>query len=593
LPGVVALFLGTVKLFGPIAAPIRWLVLAAHLATAWLLGRTARRYGGPIASWVVPFAYVVPCGFSSMWIWEPNGAGVPLAELFVALALLAIARSEEIGPRRARCLAALALVAGLAFEATLAPLVLGPALLDELERRRRGRPEWPIGIFTVACLALAAGMAALSSFFFRLTYGGRLDVNVPQGLRRAAFLVLSAPFRLFLPGVPIGTSADGDSNAIRVCLYGLALGLGVAALLFWLWRRGVPRLGVVAGLQALGPLGLLCLVGLGRWRVSFRDLYDADRYFFTLLLPISLLVGAAAQSLAERFLPQRRALAWLGVAAGVAGAAFWTGAHRAAMLRRIPFGVYAVQAERLDRIDRLATRVRAALIQVPPGSGAIRIPDGSFWLPGLHNGRISARLFVAGYVRDRRFALGTDLVDERSAAFLNPIFAAWGRETGAPEPYLSIRNGRLFDPAVRGVDFRDGALDEQVISGFYPWEENARWLGARGELHLTLLSPILSLTLRFPRERLMALDPSWSTAALSVRLVDEQEASAGEAKIVDLSHDGFHTYTLNEEDFVARYGAGRPVRLVFECGRTWRPKDVIPGSADDREVCAQMVSAGF
>jgi hypothetical protein len=592
LPGVVALFLGTVKLFGPIAAPIRWLVLAAHLATAWLLGRNARRYGGPIAAWVVPFAYVVPCGFSSMWIWQPNGSGVPLAELFFALALLAIARSQEIGPRRARWAAALALALGLAFEATLAPLVLGPALLDELERRRRGTAGRPVGSFTVVC----AGVAALSRFFYHLTYGGRLDVNLPQGLKRAAFLVLSAPFRFFFPGVPLGATEGGGPTATRACLYGLALGVALAVLLTWLWRRGIPRLARVAALQAAGPLGLLGLVGIGRWHSNFRELYDADRYFFTLLIPISLLAGATAESLAERFSARRRALSWVAwgaVAVLAAGTAFWAGAHRTAMLRRIPFGVYAVQAERLGRLERLAAGVRASLYQVAPGTGAVRIPDDSFWLPGLHNGRISTRLFVTGFVRDPRFALGTERVDERSAAFLNPILAAWGRETGAPEPYLSIRHGRLYDAAVRGIDFRDGAHDEQVISGFYPWEENARWLGARGELRLTLLSPLLSLALRFPRNRLMALDPNWRTAALSVRLVDEQEASAGEAKIVHLSHDGRYTYTLNEEDFGARYGAGRPVRLVLECGRTWRPKDVIPGSTDGREVCAQMVWAGF
>ncbi len=594
LPGVVALFVGTVRLFGPTAVPIRWLILAVHLATAWLLGRTARRYGGPIASWVVPVAYVVPCGFSSMWIWQPNGAGVPLAELCFAVALLAIARSEEFGPRRARWLAALALAAGLAFEATLAPLILGPALLDEFERRRRGTAGRPIGIFTVACLALAAGVAALSSFLYRLTYGGKLDVNLPHGLARAAFLVLSAPFRFFLPGVPIGATDGGRSTALRGCLYGLALALPVAAFLFWLWRRGAPRLATVALLQAVGPLGLLGLVGLGRWRSGFLDLYEADRYFFSLLVPIALLVGAVAASLAERFPTRRRALARLAVVAGVALVAFWAGAHRAAMLRRIPFAIYAVQTERLGRIDRLAARVRTALDQLPPGSGPVRIPDDSFWLPDLHNGRISTRLFVTGFVRDPRFALGTTIVEERNAAFLNPILAAWGRETGAAEPFVSIKNGRLYDAAiVRGIDFRDGAHDEEVISGFYPWEGNFRWLGARGELRLTIMSAVLNLALSFPRDRLMASDPSWGAATLTVRLIDEQQGDSGQASTLHLSQDGLGGYTVNEQEFLGRLGSGRRVRVVLECGRTWRPADVIPGSTDTRELCAQMTSAGF
>ncbi|HXU45680.1 MAG TPA: hypothetical protein VN783_09145 [Thermoanaerobaculia bacterium] len=593
LPGVVALFLGTVRLFGPTAAPIRWLILAVHLATAWLLGRTARRYGGPIASRVVPFAYLVPCGFSSMWIWQPNGAGVPLAELGFAAALLAIARSEELGPQRARWLAALALAAGLAFEATLAPLVLGPALLDEMERRRRGTAGRPVGIFTVACLALAAGMAVLSSYLYHLTYGGKLDVNLPKGLERAVFLALSAPFRFFLPGVKIGAADGGGPTAIRGCLYGLALALPVAAFLFWLWRRGAPRLAIVALLQAVGPLGLLALVGLGRWRSTFLDLYEADRYFFSLLVPIALLAGAVAVSLAERRrLPlRRRALAWLALAAV---AAFWAGAHRAAMLRRIPFDIYALQAERLHRIDRLAARVRAELDRLPPGSGPVRIPDDSFWLPDLHNGRISTRLFVAGFVRDRRFGLGSAIVDDRSAAFLNPILAAWGRETGASEPSLSIRKGRLYDPAiVRGIDFRDGANDEQVISGFYPWAENARWLGARGELRLTIMSSVLNLALVFPRDRLTALDPSWGAATLSVRLVDEQQGDSWQASALQLSKDGLGEYPVNVEGFLGRFGAGRRVRVVLECGRTWRPKDVIPGSTDARELCTQVIAAGF
>jgi hypothetical protein len=594
LPGVVALFLATIRLFGPTAGPIRWLILAVHLATAWLLGRTARRYGGPIASRIVPFAYLVPCGFSSMWIWQPNGAGVPLAELGFAVALLAIARSEELGPRRARWIAGLALVAGLAFEATLAPLILGPALLDELERRRHGRPKRPIGIFTVACLALAAGVAALSNFLYHLTYGGALNINLPHGLARAVFLVLSAPFRFFLPGVPIGATDGGGPTAIRGCLYGLALALPVAAFLFWLWRRGIPRLGQVALLQAIGPLGLLGLVGLGRWRTPFLDLYDADRYFFSLLVPIALLVGAVAVSLAERFPPRRRSLACLVLVAGAVGVIFWAGAHRTAMLRRIPYDIYALQGERLGRLDRLAARVQAALDQLPPGSGPVRITDDSFWLPDLHNGRVSTRLFVAGFVRDPRFALGDTLIDDRSAAFLNPILAAWGREIGAPGPFLSIRNGRLYDPAtVRGIDFRDGPHDEEVISGFYPWEGNSRWLGARGELRLTVMSPVLNLAIGFPHDRLTALDPSWGDASLSIRLIDEQQGASGQASTLQLSQDGLGVYTLNVEDFLSRFGAGRRVRVLLECRRTWRPMDVIPGSTDARDLCIQLLSVGF
>ncbi|MFL6198283.1 MAG: hypothetical protein ACJ76J_03820 [Thermoanaerobaculia bacterium] len=581
----------SLKLFGIQAFPFRLFVLAAHAASAFFLGLLARRYSGSAAAGLAAgLTYVGACGFSSMWIWFPSGSTVPFAMALLTGSLAVLAWRDRLGVRRARLIAGAALLAALLTESTLAPMAALPLLLDEHERWRQGRPRRPLGLFSVFCIAATVAVAALASFFYTRTFGPGLSLSPWHGVPRAAFLLLVAPFRLCVPGIPITASSPGLATALLGSLLGLAVGAPITALLLALWRRGAPRLAGIAALLAVGPLGVVGLVGLGRWRWSYWDLYDADRYFFTLLVPLSLLAGAAAAAVAGhlRQWPRRsRAALLLLVAAGLCAELVL---HRRAMLGRIPFGVYDAHEARFEQLGLLADRLHAAARALPAGSPPLQVPDTSIWFPDVHNGHVTTRtlLHVIGRGPGARLRLAKGPVSERDARLLNPVLEAWAREIGAPLPYLSIRDGRLVDAHTTSyVDFRQAAQPEAALAGFYDWEGSYRWMAKRGELGLTLSCRELVLVLATAPEALQA-----GPLAVQVSVVDEGIGWPAPVGTVQLQGAAPNLYRLDALPFLVRLGAGRRVHLVLESDRAWRPIDLLPGSFDPRELSVQVLAAG-
>ncbi len=582
----------SLKLFGVDVLAFRLLNLAAHAAAAVFLGLMARRASGSDAAGLATgVTYVGAAGLSSMWVWFPTGAGLTFGIAFLTGAAAALAHRARLGVRRARVLAGLGVVLGLASESTLFPLVALPVLLDEAERRREGARR-PIGAFAVFCAVAVVACVGLASFFYRGNYGGSgFSISLRHGIPRAVFLMLVAPFRLLFPGIWTGASDPGLKTAVLGSALGLAVALPAVALLLALWRRGAPRLAAIAAFAAVGPLGIVGLVGLGRWRTSYWEIFDADRYFFTLLIPLSLLAGAVAATASERlrswpWRPRIALLLLLFLAFGTELAL-----HRRAMLNRIPFHVYDDHERRLDQLSRLADRLETAARTLPPAAPPLEFPDTDFWFPEVHNGRISARLFVYA-ISDRadgRLRLGGLRVSERDSRILNAVLAAWAQEIGEPGPFLSIVDGRLVDARIAPfVDFRTDAHDAVVVSGFYRWEEASRWMSRRGELRLSLRSRHLAFLLAVPREALAGPQE----IAVTVTAVDEESGGSAGLGTIHVRQEGIQRYPLDAKPFLGRMGAGRIVRLVLESDRTWRPDATIPGSLDPRPLSVQVFAAG-
>jgi hypothetical protein len=328
----------------------------------------------------------------------------------------------------------------------------------------------------------------------------------------------------------------------------------------------------------------------------YEELYDADRYFFPLLIPAALFVGFAADRL------RTNSVAWtrprrVGFALFLAGAcAAELLAHRSALLMRFPREVFDAHERRFSQLKLLAERLNDAARRLPPGHPPIHFPDSNIWFPDVHNGRISTRLLLAVINRHStpRLQLGGPTVGPEDARLLNPVLEAWARGIGEPLPYLSIESGSLVNARETGMaNFRNDACEQTVISGFSPWEGSSRWMGPRGELRLVMTSPRLVLLFASPMTAIRRVHPDWTSIDVRVTVVDEGAGYTFPAGIVRVSQDGIQTYRLESWDLPRRLGYGRRVHLVLESERSWRPIEVVAGSADSRQLTVRVFAAGF
>ncbi|HEX5719792.1 MAG TPA: hypothetical protein VF179_26795 [Thermoanaerobaculia bacterium] len=593
LPLMRVAFHASAAWFGTDPVPFRLAIFGAHVATAWFLGLLALRYSGRAAAALAAgLVYVLPIGFSSMMLWAITAAGVPIGLVGLSGALLALAHRETLGVRRARLLAGAGCLMALLSGSGLMPLLAGPLLLDEYERRRAGARRWSLGPFAVFCLAAMAATALATAAVYARLHGHTPSLNVLQGLPRAGFLLAITPYRYVLPGLGLPLSTTQLGNLVLWSSLGLAIAAPVAALLLALWRRGASLLAQVAALTAVGPVGVLLLVGAGRWDWSYADLYEADRYFFVLLLPLAVLAGAVAAAVADRVQgwTARQRAAFLALCVAAAGAEM--ALHHRALLHRVPFAVFAAHERRFDQLSDLAKRLEATASRLPPGSPPLSFPDGSLWFRDVHNGRISARtlLHVIGS-GGPRLRLAPEPVGERDSRILNAVLAEWARATGDPKTAPVLVAGRLMNAqAADIVDFRADAQEQAVLSGFYPWEGTYRWMGKRGELRLTLARPALQLLLAAPIAELQA-KKGWEAILVSVTAVDETTKAAVPLGTVRITQDGPSVYTVDPSPFLSRSPGGKAI-LVLEADRTWRPGEVLAGSQDQRDLSILVVTAG-
>jgi len=601
VPLVRIAFHANLALFGVWALPFRLLVFLAHAGAAVFMALVARRYtGSTVAGWAAALAYVLPAGFSSVWIWLMTGAGVPLGLFGLTGALAALAWTGSLGRARARGLAAAGLAVAAAAESTLVPLVLVAALFDEIERRRDGTAtsRRPLGGFTLAILGGALAAVAAAAILYRRVYGRTFVLDVTHGLPRALFLAMVAPFRYFFPGLLLAQAGEPPYFVpVHGCLLGLVVAAAVAVLLLGLGRRFPPALVPVAAAAASGPLAILLLVGLGRAATSYVELYDADRYFFTLLLPISLLaagVTAGLRAVAGGWPPGRRRALAATLAAAVAAEAVL---HFDALQQRVTFPEFARHERRFAQLTQLDDALARAVRRLPPGQAPPRFPESDLHYPDVHNGRISAALVLLGVGRGRT---GVELVHgpvgERDARLLNPVLAAWARSVGEPLPYLSIAGGHLVDAHVHGmVDFRGDPGETMVVSGFYPWEGTARWMGERGVLRLTAGERHqLTLILGAPAPQIARRYPERPPIRVRVSLTDE--ITGGTVPIGTITVGPGEAEAVHVVDctaFFNAFGNGRLVQLVLDAGPSWRPADVLPNTTDSRLLTVRVTAAGF
>ena len=595
VPVLRLLLTASATLFGTDATPLRLLVFASHILSALFLALTARRLlRDDAAGLVTGVLYVLPSGFSSMWLWFPSGGCVPIGIAGVTGALAAIVHADSIGRTRAGLLAAGGCVFALACDNSLVPLLAAPFFLSIAERRRAGdrRLASRLEVFLAALGALA--LLATRLFYTRLT-GASLHTEPIAALKRFVFLACAAPFRYLFPGPsvvrPLGV-VEGFPK--MEAAFGIVVALAAVAAILVLLTPATRR-GAVAALATLpAGLGFLALVGIARWNYPYEELFDGDRYFFPLLIPAALLAGTAAAAFRERLRADRRLrAAFLGVALVAFG--LETLLHRRAMLYRVSWDVYAVHAKRFDTLTRLAGMLADAARALPPDAPPLAVPDTNLFFPDVHNGRISTRflLTISNRRPTPRLVLARSPVGPRDASILNGIFEAWAREIGVT-PWFAVENGEIRDlhrPDV--VDFVISAQEADVPSGFYAWAQPTRWMARRGVVRVVLSAPKLRVEFACPVAALEAARPLAPVPVLDVALEDPDGGEPVPLGAIRPDGSAWRAYDLAvPEAFWARHH-GTPVRVVLASRSTWRPADVLPGSRDARELSVEVFRIGF
>jgi hypothetical protein len=565
------LFLTYMKLFGLNAVLWRVLSVLVHAASAVFVALLAWRYSGKERAGVAAaIVYAASCGFSSMFVWFPSGAAVPLSFAALTGASALLAWRDHLRVRR--IIAGIAVVAALLAWRSFAPMAFLPAIIDEIERRLEGARR-PIGAFSLFCLAAIASVVLGGMPLITV----HVESNTLHGLPRSLFLVLVAPFRFFFPSLPIIASDTGRSTALLGSALGVTVGAVIIALLAVLWRRGVPRLARVATLCAIPPVGAISLIGLFRSQMTYLETYDADRYFYPLLIPIALLAGAVAASisLAGCSRGTRIAFALALVAVGTGEIAI----HQRAMLRWIPVGAYVAHGHRFATLDRLVRRLESA--------GPMEIPDDRIWFPGMYQ-RIETAVLTNILSDGHRLHIGSTHIDPGR---LNPLLDAWAIEQGEAVPFVRVIDGNLVNtrlPTI--VDFSKAPCDDLVL-GFLEWEKPFRWMGARSNLTAMVATSDLELRLAAPLSDLRRRYPAWTSMPVHVTLVDGESGYTADLGVINITEDGVHDYRLPVTSLTSHAGIGGFATIVLQCDHVWKPSEIY-GTADRRERSVQVFSAG-
>jgi hypothetical protein len=589
------LLTASAALFGTNAAPLRLLVFASHLLSALFVALTARRLlRDDAAGFVAGLFYLLPCGFSSMWVWFPSGGGVPIGIAGVTGALAAIVHADTLGRTRAGLLAAAGCVFALACDNSLVALLSAPFFLSMVERRRAGDRRL-VGRLEAFLVALAAfALLATGLAYTRLT-GVALHTEPVAALKRFVFLACVAPFRYVFPGPgvlrPLGVV---EWFPKMEAAFGIVVTLAAVAA-FLVLLTPATRRGAAAALATLpAGLGFLALVGIARWSYPYEELFDADRYFFPLLFPAALFAGTAAAALRERFRADRRIWrALLGLALVAFG--FETLLQRRAMLYRVSWDVYAAHGRRFATLTRLAGMLADAARALPPDAPPLAVPDTNFFFPDVHNGRISTRflLTISNRRPTPRLVLARGPVGPRDASLLNGVFDAWAREIGA-EPWFAVEDGEIRDLHRPGaVDFVISAQEADVLSGFYAWRQPTRWMGRRGVVRLVLSAPKLRVEFACPVAFLAAARPPAAVPVLDVVLEDVEGREPVPLGAIRPEGSAWRAYDLAVPGDVWARRRGTPVRVVLASRSTWRPADVLPGSDDGRELSVEVFRITF
>jgi hypothetical protein len=184
------------------------------------------------------------------------------------------------------------------------------------------------------------------------------------------------------------------------------------------------------------------------------------------------------------------------------------------------------------------------------------------------------------------------VISPADAARLDTLLQEWVDGEPPPQSRLSMRDGRMVNLSAAGlVDFSVESAADRLVSGFGERSGGARWMYAVGEMRLPETGPRLRLLLGLPWQAIRLHTPGFAPLVVEASLIGE----GGGLLLgrVSVDREGLVPATFDVPADFRNANLGRPVALRLEASRTWRPVDVLPGSADDRELSVLVYRAGF
>ena len=420
--------------------------VAGAIGCAWIFfSLTRSRLGAFLAGTI----YASAGGFAGSIVWLSNQFSMSGTALIYAMAVLV----SPYARRRWSIVPVLALVlvaaTGLGASAVAALSIPAYLYLAKPESIPLGKRNLMIGaslLLSIAILLAIRWIMALQGMSHALTFTG-------AGVSAGVFLILTAPGRFLLAWVPageLGLPLDLAASSVGWIL--------LAATLRWLTK---PMRVLLAALWIADCL-LVLLIGLGRYRDTYLELFFTDRYYFFFLLPLTLQAAAVLERAAVRTLRDgsRFRKAVVACALGCILPAFLAMAH-SRLDQNMPWAVFKDSKRSLQE-----AKVLAKILASEAAKEDLHLADGPLRFPGVHKEHIALSCIVFtqfphglpgvswNFSRNPQTSVewpwNVPPISDTDAAVENQILDKWGR-IEKRRPYSCVIGGQIRDIADPGI----------------------------------------------------------------------------------------------------------------------------------------------
>ena len=554
---------------------IRIVLASVHAFGAVGCGILCGRWtGSRFAEWFSGTLYAGAIGFIGQVIWEPSSAIFSLAAVFLILAMLSLSiRWQRPRWGLAISLAATAIASLSMNGAAIAGMGLA-VYCREIRTRLGIRPR----TILLAYGTLAVTLAPLMLWNAYNHPGETTITPASDGIYLGLWLILTAPLRLFW-----------SCTASR--------GLGFHTILVWSAVVWIPLLFSVRLIHRSQrrmlfavwcPAMLLAmLVGVARAREGPGFLYTNDRYYYWFLLPltahITFGVTASTRHIARLFQSRSYVHTVVLVSTALALACALSGSRHTYFMN-IPRAQFEMVSQVLAKGRVLAQLVALEAQRSRPGH--LVLSDGPLPFNDTYMGNLSLAYLL--YSQFPKGIKGVQVIrgpiNGVQAERENAILMNWAAATGLQHLPADVHDGRLLPCIPFWIDFRTGAYEGALISGFSWWEGRFRWMARHAMLYIRPAPGPLVIEAYAPTDILARKWASFMGITVTVTICGRP------AGAFVVSGSDIHTYRLY---LPAISETTKTIEVRLTASVSWKARDVHPASLDDRELSVAIFAIGF
>lgn len=531
---------------------VRLGISAAHVAGAVGCAVLCTRWSGSrFAGFIAGTLYAGALGFINEQVYWPSSGIFCLGVTFLILSIVALNPDTKNAMRTLAVSVLMLVLAALGLNGILVAALGLPIycwlLMPSSNFWRRRAP--------LVFLAVIAALLALG-FWQQSRQHAQPQIELSLGgFELGAWLIFTAPLRFLSAWTTF--PLPGFQTIWRLAPFAWLLLLASAWFMNKQYRRVLIAVWTPAILLAL-------LVGMARvdypWRFGPGSIYVADRYYYVFLFP---LVTHCVLFFSSFKLPRWGTLAALAVlAAALAGS-------RARYLGNVPQANFDATGHALQQGRLLVEAIRSSTTR------PLAFTDAPIPIDGAHLNVLTLAFVI--YSEYPRGIPGVRLTDEpaggRDAAIENSILNRW-----MAAPPACVEDGVLVPVrASSRVAFQKASYEENLGPGFSWWEPPFRWMSGRASLHLIWAPGDLVISAYAPVVQLRR------TIHVDVT-VNDQPAGG-----FTVSEESVHDYHLHPPALPP----GTRANITLSSDFTWRARDILPQSLDDRDLSIAISAVGF